>query len=933
MTAIGMTQRRKAITYGKASRKHTTNTGAAFTQAAEIDIWDPRDKFEDLRGEKSLTADSSEGKIAGLVASKNLGRRKQFQQLQPRNHNEINGCEYKDHSSLISSLSTDEETLDIPSSDDDHGSKISASDGLARKRRRLSPRSVADNGSFVFDDDSLQRHIAAEIRGELSHTSSCHSEVVDLRKSHSAPSHSDGHDEKRSTASLKQDQVPKTAETQKRACINKVNSRILKAEEKTRAHPNNTIREHAAKPSRPPPKPGNHQKQFSKVGTRPKTPENTREATLAHRSGGAKVVGTSAMQTLCQPSTPPRRTQTADGATTPHQRELWSRLLSNNSNSGSPSNLNLPGLMLTEKRIGSSESAPTARNLTCYESEDVSMRKRPKRIVDTLYPSVHIHTPSEEEVLGDISSEDSSKGDRSRSPESEHSVSNVAITAQTSPSTESQTRGQNMPQQHSTQSSQATSALHGVGLKVTYARQRSYLSGHDLDEAAMFSAPVPPVPTNNRTAVRRGLNDRAHESQSTNIFDDGDYEAAQDSQGGAMRSIHELREAGGNVRLVGELEALVDDMEELDPIPTNQLRSMLMGLATKLQEPTNCRIFVDQGLESRLLAHVGHSDDLIANSLFAAAILGLISASTTSPLLAQIGDTRIVEFLVGLLGHDTDLASTARLRSTNLSRVAQLEYQKLCTLLMKSTAWKVGKPTLLSCHVLAVQCLEYVARQTRETGASLDVLSAFAIRRVIATSMPSPSTASPSPTPMLFISLELALSILESCTISNVAECQESLWSGDALERVTALLPLLLSWKREDCATSQTLTLRLYLNLTNNNPGLCDDFSTPEIVEALFRIITVNFQQLSDHAPTIDKVLLLDHLILSLGSFINLAESSCMVRNLVMDLQYGGQSYVDASVALFMTRLKIAAEVRYCYFTRRLAILISTGLFRRRGEL
>ena len=941
-----MAQRRKPTTYGKASRKPMMTADAAFAQAAATDIQKPHDQLDDRRDYGVFTSQCLEEAGASDTIPEKLGKRASSPGSQPENHNELMR-KHKHFPSLSPSVSSaGDGVFDVPSSDDDIRSKISATDGIARKKRKLTPNLVADDPSSVFDDASLQRHIAAEIQRELSPTRRFHSNATSSKGSPSLPTFSNRQAKERSGTPPKQIWAPKAVGILKEGSVRAVLPQNVKAKEKTTARSKAIVQAEAVKPSnplrktqkikeqlsdvggrnkayprdivhagaiKPPKRPRKDSKadqQLSGVDVRPKIPESTPKTILVHRTGGANGDGNSSVKELFQPRTPPRLTQTTDTATTPRQRELWNRLLLDDVHTASPSDLNLPGLMLTDKKTRLLEEPPTVRKVTWSEDQYATSKPRQKRLVDTLYSSAHDLFHSEDDVT-DEDSEDSSNDDHSRSQQSESSAINDTLTVQTSPGAESQSRGQPLHQHNSSQSAQTLPSLLGVGPKVTYARQRSYLTDHDLDEAAMISTPVVPAPVSQNGDSRRRLSDRLHGSQSTNIYDDGDYGATEDSQSGAMRSIHELREAGGNVRLVGELEALLDDLEEQKPVPTTLLRSRVMDLVAKLQEPSTCRLFVDQGLESRLLAHVaGLGDDHIANSLFAAAILELVSGSTSPPLLAQISDARIVNFLTRLLGHDGDLIHTSKLRSTNFSKFAQLEYQRLCTLLLKSAAWRVGKPTILSCHMLALQSLEYIVRQTREAGSSVEVLSAYAIQRVVATSVPSSLTSSLLPTPMLTVNLELAVSILESCTVSNAAECQRSLWSGATLERVTALLPLLVSWSEEDCATSRTLTLRLYLNLTNNNPGLCEDFSTPGIVEALFRIIILNFEKLSDRAVTIEKVLLLDHLILSLGSFINIAESSDIVRNLALKLHHGGQSFLDVLLTLFTIKYKSAAEVR-----------------------
>lgn len=47
MTVVAMAQRRKATTYGKASRKPIITTGGAFAQAPGTSIWDSRGKLQD----------------------------------------------------------------------------------------------------------------------------------------------------------------------------------------------------------------------------------------------------------------------------------------------------------------------------------------------------------------------------------------------------------------------------------------------------------------------------------------------------------------------------------------------------------------------------------------------------------------------------------------------------------------------------------------------------------------------------------------------------------------------------------------------------------------------------------------------------------------------------------------------------------------------
>ena len=136
-----------------------------------------------------------------------------------------------------------------------------------------------------------------------------------------------------------------------------------------------------------------------------------------------------------------------------------------------------------------------------------------------------------------------------------------------------------------------------------------------------------------------------------------------------------------------------------------------------------------------------------------------------------VGDVWVVRFLVDLLRSHYDIFSYARLHGNNVSKATRADIKNLCSALLKSTAWRAGEPAVLSCHVLSLQCLEYLVRQTREAGSVRELLSALVVRRVVATSVPPFSTLPPQPDEISVICLELAASILESCAISNAAEC------------------------------------------------------------------------------------------------------------------------------------------------------------------
>lgn len=889
--------RRKATTYGKHSRRPISNLSSAteveFAQNVGASTLDPTDTIRHWQGDgRNASSDLLHRRSGSEIPYESLSRQALSSKPKPRDQHRS--------SSGRSDPVKDVSLYDVPVSDD--GRKHSVN--IARKRRKIMPSGVvAEKQSVVYDDDSLQRHIAAEARrdeGQIPPSPSNTWAVQESKsrrgaaKSQAGARGSPNKGASETSRSFKNSTLDPERIGIDATAVDRTKGRLVARKQSKGLDRANVISHRVQKTNTDP----------AKTTARPTTPDTVlakfglQEATNVPRSPYTSS------KSVCQPTTPPRPTSAADGATTPRQRELWNRLLVDDAQTRSPSSLNLPSLILTEKNPEGSRGHAEGRKVSLGLRQQSALKARPRKIVDTLHRSDHDqdHFYNEsDEMRGSSSSVNKSESNYSES------AADGAITVQTSPSAEG--RGLvSQFQDRSSNSPQAIPSLYGGGLKITYARQRSYLTDNDLAEAAMIGLPIPPQPNDRTRYGRRGLGDRAPKLQSMQSLDE-DIGDLVDSQGGTMRSIHELREAGGNVRLVSELEAILDDIGDHQPGYTSVRRSRLIDLVTKLEEPANCRLFVDQGLESRLMADVGLSNDLITNGLLVAAFLQLMTCSSSTLLLTQVGKVRVVRFFVELLGSDQDILSYAGLRGNNVSKVVQADLQNLCSALLKSTVWRAGKPSVLSCHVLSLQCLEYLVRQTREAGSLSEVLSAHAIRRVVATSVPPFSTLPPQPGKISVICLELAVSILESCTISNAAECQASLWAGETLERVIGLLPLLALWKGEECGTSRTLTLRLYLNLTNNSPGLCEDFSNPEVISVMFGIVISHFEKLADSTLEIDKALLLDDLILSLGSLINLADLSKIARQLVMDLRHGSQSYLDILLQLFMNKSKNAAEV------------------------
>ena len=601
------------------------------------------------------------------------------------------------------------------------------------------------------------------------------------------------------------------------------------------------------------------------------------------------------------PHTPPMSTKHIGESTTPHQRELWGILLKDDARISGLSKIDLPNLKIAD---------PKADNSWVYRANregriDATQRMLPwrnsrKRLVDKLQRvGEHEFDPSADADEKTSSDNDDAIGNgRPQAPPELGMLANDASKILNRQRNETQARKPAI-------SKSIQPLSQGVAPKITYARQRSYLTEDGLGDAAMFGEPMAHLTATEAVKGRRRARATVAELEAIKH----PHDEMDDLQGGTIRSIHELREAGGTVRLLSAMETMLDDIDEKNAVSVTLKRAALLDLVAKLREASFCHLFIGQGLELRLLANVGLSNDVIVNALYAVAIWHLVVDPKSIQILPRVSAENVVKHLVGLLDNDQDLTQLLRDRKLNMSKDAQQDFKKFFSSLLESTNWRAGRPPALTPRVLCLQCLEYLIRQIREFGSEAQVLPPPAIRRIVKLLKPTSLGSTPRPAVFLTTDLRLAISILESCTLSGASPSSEQLWTDETLDIITKLLPLLIPLTNPASGTLQTLVLRFQMNLTNNNPELCKAFSRPNLISAVFDIVISHFQHLTNNATDMEPSLILDNLILSLGFLLNLAEWCEDLGHMVLELRYGDKTFLHSLIEIFMTKLWEAGEV------------------------
>ena len=444
------------------------------------------------------------------------------------------------------------------------------------------------------------------------------------------------------------------------------------------------------------------------------------------------------------------------------------------------------------------------------------------------------------------------------------------------------------------------------GFKIKYSRQRSHLRESDVSKDNSTSIPIKaPKATD---LPPRGYSRRKTQCHTTpriqpmNIL----WDETNDSENttySSIKSIHELREAGGNARIVGEMEAILDDIDSRIGDRPSLLCKFLVKLAMKLEDPMHCQLLVSHGLETRLIKHINSFLDPVTNILLMTSCLCLIVNSCTPNVLTLMTDSRVLDYLSSFLGRTVDDASSVL---SDFPNFTQVEISDCFDSLSKSPIWKYGRPIHISTRFLALQCLDHVARHVRDEGDTTITLSQAAIAEIIKLAVPTNREICYD----TLIEVQLTVSILESITLTAMANGWEGVQKcPSSMDRMAQLLPAITTLTGDRNGELHTSALRLCLNFTNNNQVTCEAFAKTEFILAVISIITRCFDQLSLGLSTDSQRRVSNHLILALGLLINIAEWSERAREIFLSCDTRPHTPLDILLHIFNANIHRASEV------------------------
>ncbi|CEJ54739.1 hypothetical protein PMG11_01034 [Penicillium brasilianum] len=489
------------------------------------------------------------------------------------------------------------------------------------------------------------------------------------------------------------------------------------------------------------------------------------------------------------------------------------------------------------------------------------------------------------------------------------SPSNAAVSQPPSPFTpHSPSRPKALPPQSTRVDSQATDSTqestvavspHLTGTRVTYARQRSFLddlcltddlTGHNM--AAAFE----------QDGLSTSQSRRFDDLPRTRLFEIEEV----NNDDGSIRSIHELRRAGGNARYRGAVESIFEDIEDPHVSISGRCNSFVQ-ICDKLLDSKQARQFVECNFDRRLVDCLSRNLDTVSASL-ALCVFGLASLGRSLPyVFAAAAWPKLIHILPPLLGIQDDLCAVVRARGSNLSKAAQRSVQNIAPQIHTALFADASALRLSPC-VLALHCLRVTISAFQAKGEIPDDLPAPVLSQLVKILVSESSHLQEKPTDdaeSLHV-LILGLSILE-VQITSGDSAQED--QRDAFGILSGMHSLLRLDKEASSIRQQvqTLYLRVVLNTTNSNPTLCDKFATAAMIDELAMIAIARFGELTEDTLTHENNSL-DTVILALGALINLVEQREASRTMFLTSGSGAVSILDQLLQLFLARVDSTSQ-------------------------
>ena len=378
---------------------------------------------------------------------------------------------------------------------------------------------------------------------------------------------------------------------------------------------------------------------------------------------------------------------------------------------------------------------------------------------------------------------------------------------------------------------------------------------------------------------------------------------------GAVRSIHELRQAGANSRSADEIDDLLTRVGKPNGKPSSGRRNALIELSQKMQDKNFVRKFRDHNGDRSLFEQIGKETDIITGYALVAILTTLVATTASTHIVSQLQDQGFSVFLERLLKLTVDIQSLARDRASNLSRNGQQSMMKLKASLLILPIWSPTTPFMLSPRRLALKALELVIKNAGTVGDEFFSPEVTDLLFSLLRDSPVPD-AWAYPHQDESIDFQLALTLLESHSMVAMQGQLKERWTFRYLPIVADTLSTTLRLSNGRLGEIGMLVLKFTLNTSNNNHDAPMAFIEKGTVRLLTDKICETFVAATNSVYNAE--LFQSHfetLVLMLGVMINFSENDRATGRSLLDGQDGGQAPLDRLIKLFLDHHVATSEV------------------------
>ncbi|KAK3373976.1 hypothetical protein B0T24DRAFT_649706 [Lasiosphaeria ovina] len=307
---------------------------------------------------------------------------------------------------------------------------------------------------------------------------------------------------------------------------------------------------------------------------------------------------------------------------------------------------------------------------------------------------------------------------------------------------------------------------------------------------------------------------------------------------GAVRSIHELRQAGANSRFADEMDDIMDRVGAPSAKPSSLRRGALLELAQKVKDKDFRLQFRNHSGDGGLFKSLGEEADLVSGYCISAILVTLFATSVSAHLVQQVRAQGLATLLCRLLAETTDITVLAKDRKQNVSRNGQTTLGTIKSPVLKLPIWEPLAPTDLSPRTLALKCLDLIMRQPHHAAGEAEVFTSSVTNKLfsILSAGASNEACWDFPSKPESADFYLALYVLEGHSINVMQSHLGSRWTRDYAPIIADVLETALRRPAEKLGDVENLALRLTLNTTNNNSEASGLF----VNKGLFRELTAS---------------------------------------------------------------------------------------------